>query len=421
VDHPLAGMIFLLLPTDVLACEIFSHLSSGDLARLEVAVTDQCSRHHLMDVYPALHHLQPSPGGLDVLQMTWFFKRRIPLSSITFSCRCTANNVTVILNMLYDSTYATAVKSMTLSCDLIQSMHVSQILTMCTKLESIYHLKAYGDSELNDALMTQLSMRCPGLTSLTVDQFGPRSTFSDTSFRALSKGCPSLTYLDLSTTNTSEAALIALAEGCPDLTTVLLEEATRIREAGFISLARCCHSLTTLNFIDCNVTSAVIVALAHGCPLLSNLRVWNSDGDLDNSVVLLAQKCPMLTYLQLVSCDLTDAAVCALARGCRMLTELDVSFSGVTDASVEALMEYCPMLTNLGLMCTEVTDTSVLAIANGGLSNLNCLDVEDMSEDDIPYIITDEALEELRNKRPDVFLSAFSFNSKHEADSLFTA
>jgi hypothetical protein len=98
------------LPTDVLVHELFPFLSTQELSHLDVAVSDQCTRRLLMDVYPALRNLKHSAQGLDVHEMAWFFKRCIPLSSITFARNIASENITAIFDMIHDSGYAKSIK-----------------------------------------------------------------------------------------------------------------------------------------------------------------------------------------------------------------------------------------------------------------------------------------------------------------------
>jgi hypothetical protein len=338
-----------------------------------------------MDVYPALRYLTHSERGLDEHEMTWFFKRCIPLSSIKYARQNTPDNLTAILEMIQDGGHATSVKHMDLIwCgEKFDAFHCGLILTMYTGLESL-DVSRWGAG-------------CIGV-------YHP---LSEACFSALGQGCPSLTNIDLSRCRgISEAAMITLTEGCPDLTTVNLRRSD-VDSAAIIARAARSHSLTSLDLFNCVVTDAALTAVAQGCPRLTKLVLWNElrVSITDVSVIALADGCPLLTYLDLNNCAISDAAVVALACRCRSLIHLDLGWCNITDTAVTALIQHSASLTALNLAHTDVTDASILAIANGGLPSLERLDITKQLRNDYAdnVIISAQASEELARKRPLIF------------------
>ena len=82
------------LPTELLVHEVFPLLNIHDLNCLDVAVSDQRVRPLLLELYPFLRFQTHSKRGLTEHEMRWFFERRIPLSSISFSQHNTSDNIT---------------------------------------------------------------------------------------------------------------------------------------------------------------------------------------------------------------------------------------------------------------------------------------------------------------------------------------
>ena len=117
-----------------------------------------------MDVYSFLLNLNHSIQGLNEHEMTWFFKRGIPLSSITFSRSSTLDNITAIFDMVNDSGHSKSVKHIhILPGRTISESHCTQVL-QCTGLETL-HLNGC-EVVFTEAFMTQLGQRCPKLTTL---------------------------------------------------------------------------------------------------------------------------------------------------------------------------------------------------------------------------------------------------------------
>ena len=93
-----------------------------------------------------------------------------------------------------------------------------------------------------------------------------------------------------------------------------------------------------------NLCDAVILALANGCPGLTNINVSSCGVLTDAAIIALANGCPGLTNVNLTSCkNVTDATIIALVNGCPGLSDLDLtSCINVTDAAIVALANRCP-------------------------------------------------------------------------------
>ena len=150
--------------------------------------------------------------------------------------------------------------------------------------------------------------------------------------------------------NVTDAAITALANGCPALRHVDLQNCYNLTDAAKIIPG----SMTKRNGFQTfcveadgasvNLCDAVILALANGCPGLTNINVSSCGVLTDAAIIALANGCPGLTNVNLTSCkNVTDATIIALVNGCPGLSDLDLtSCINVTDAAIVALANRCP-------------------------------------------------------------------------------
>jgi hypothetical protein len=138
-------------------------------------------------------------------------------------------------------------------------------------------------------------------------------------------------------------------------------------------------------------TSDSLILLANSCPLLLTLELIGCDLIDDTSLSFLAEKCKLLTLLNLRDCgNLTDISFIKIARGCNLLKEVYFPRTAITDKTllslkdiinpqiqwrkVElwecneisdyglcALIESCKQLEHLDVdRCDAITDSSIL-------------------------------------------------------------
>ena len=129
----------------------------------------------------------------------------------------------------------------------------------------------------------------------------------------------------------------------------------------------------SVNLKGCrNFTDASILAVAEGCPNLTELNVSGCGRLTDASIAAVAEKCPKLATLKVQGCGrLTDASITAVAGKCPKLAKLDASYCrNLTDASLADVADSCANLTEL-----DVTRCNLTALpANiGKLSRLRKL------------------------------------------------
>jgi hypothetical protein len=144
------------------------------------------------------------------------------------------------------------------------------------------------------------------------------------------------------------------------------------------------------------ITYSVLNALKHGLPNLKILHVHTTLPPTDEFILNVAQKCPLLTELDLRWCEtITDISMVALARGCPGLTCLKMAgCRNLTDTSMVAIAHGCPNLTTLRIWeCPKITDLSIVEIAHG-CPNIMMIDIG------LCWMLTDASVLVLENECP---------------------
>lgn len=131
-------------------------------------------------------------------------------------------------------------------------------------------------------------------------------------------------------------------------------------------------SLTT-----CDVEDDVVLAAIACFPNLKLLRLAH-DFITDATLLVIAHSCPHLRLISLYDqAIITDAAVEVLAQCCAALTVVDIGFcTALTDRSVVALATHCLHLERLYLEGNKVlTDLSLAAVCQYNSATLDVLNV----------------------------------------------
>jgi hypothetical protein len=147
----------------------------------------------------------------------------------------------------------------------------------------------------------------------------------------------------------TDATLTECAQHCPLVTTVRLAACSNVTTGGMRVLVSALRRLRVLHIWACvQLGDDTVLAIAEHCPLLEELSC--PVGVPDAAVVKLAEGCPHLTVLGLAGTHVGDAGLLALATHCVNLKELYLhDCSNITMLGVRALAENCPVLECTGL------------------------------------------------------------------------
>jgi hypothetical protein len=264
-------------------------------------------------------------------------------------------------------------------------------------LPTAHHLKhldlsaCYGITAVN-----MLTLIHPGLEHLNIANLNKnfffesrgdvRYNISDAVVAALA-GCNSLSYLDISCSDVSDAALDSALDANRRLKHLDLSCCAKITGKTLAG----CTNLTHLSLSSCvEVTDDTVVALAAGCRKLEHLNLVSCNKITDAAVEALAVGCAGLENLNLIGCaKLTDAAFVALAAGCSGMRYLSIGECEITDESFAALAVGCSGLERMNVMrCDMITDMSALAIC-GCLKYLFIASCENLTADAVETFIAD--------------------------------
>ena len=150
-------------------------------------------------------------------------------------------------------------------CRRFEGTTMRHVAARCPRLQS---LNATGCPRITDDAVLEICRRCPSLTSL---ELGECALLTDI---ALSELPVSLVRLDLSScTNLTDRSVAMIAGRCKHIHTLRLAGRT-ISDDGVRYLANMCHeSLVSLELVGCNISDAAVQLLAVKCQRLHTLRI----------------------------------------------------------------------------------------------------------------------------------------------------
>ncbi|CAA0404760.1 unnamed protein product [Arabidopsis thaliana] len=113
---------------------------------------------------------------------------------------------------------------------------------------------------------------------------------------------------------------------------------------------------------ESKVTDVGLGAVAHGCPSLRVVSLWNLPAVSDLGLSEIARSCPMIEKLDLSRCPgITDSGLVAIAENCVNLSDLTIdSCSGVGNEGLRAIARRCVNLRSISIRsCPRIGDQGV--------------------------------------------------------------
>lgn len=132
-------------------------------------------------------------------------------------------------------------------------------------------------------------------------------------------------------------------------------------------------SIRGMNSI-CGVTNVGLKAIAHGCPSLRALSLWNIATIGDEGLLEIAKECHLLEKLDLCKCPLiSNKALIAIAEGCPNLTVLSIeSCPNIGNEGLQAIGRSCTKLQSISIKdCPLIGDRGVSSLISSASSSLN--------------------------------------------------
>lgn len=138
------------------------------------------------------------------------------------------------------------------------------------------------------------------------------------------------------------------------------------------------------------VTNFGIKAIAHGCPSLRVLSLWNTSAISDEGLIEIANGCHRLEKLDLSHCNaVTDKALLAIAKNCPNLTSLTIeSCPKIGNGSLEAVGHYCCSLKSVSIKnCSLVGDHGIASLFSKAGNVLTKVRLESLNISDVSLAV----------------------------------
>ncbi|PHT52322.1 EIN3-binding F-box protein 1 [Capsicum baccatum] len=231
------------------------------------------------------------------------------------------------------------------------------MLLSSVRSSEICRSKSY--TNLNDSTMISkdedLEVECDGYLTRCVE--GKKAT--DVRLAAIAVGTSTrggLGKLSVRGSNSvrgiTNVGLSAIAHGCPSLRVLSLWNVPCIGDEGLLEVARECRSLEKLDLSHCpSISNKGLVAIAENCPSLTSLTIESCPNIGNEGLQAIGRCCNKLQSLTIKDCPLVgDQGIASiLSSGASMLTKVELHGLNITDFSLAVIGHYGKQITNLCL------------------------------------------------------------------------
>jgi hypothetical protein len=212
--------------------------------------------------------------------------------------------------------------------------------------------------KITDTGVAALTKGCPTLEYIDLQDC---SQLTDSSLKSIGQYCSGLTYIDISSIKVTDIGICHLTLGCPHLQSVILHDCALLTEDSFSATGSRCHGVKTLR-VKGVVNDACLTALTQGCsPAQSNpTNDWLILSDC-------TRHCHGLMVIDIGDCKkLKSAGVEAMAKGCPYSTSIDlINCPNVKDSALVALGQYCHPLLDIIVDNESITDHGITSLLRG--------------------------------------------------------
>lgn len=252
-------------------------------------------------------------------------------------------------------------------------------------------LKSHMDVEVNNVLGDGYLTRClegkkatdvrlaaiavgvqghGGLGKLSIR--GSNSGLSNSGFKAIACGCPSLRALSMwSVSTVGDEGIIEIANGCQLLEKLELRHCPAITDKSLEAIAKNCPKLTSLIVESCsNIGNKGLQAIARSCPNLRSITLKNCSAVGDQGVASLFSLAGyILTKVRLEGLNISDVSLAVIGHFGSALTDLVLSGLQHVNERGFWVMGHCKGLANLQSFavtaCRGLTDVGLEAVGRG--------------------------------------------------------
>ncbi|XP_020207848.1 EIN3-binding F-box protein 1 [Cajanus cajan] len=187
----------------------------------------------------------------------------------------------------------------------------------------------------------------------------------------------------------TDAGLSAVAHGCPSLRSLSLWNVSSIGDQGLSEIAKGCHMLEKLDICQASsISNKSLIAIAKGCPNLTTLNIESCPKIGNEGLQAIARSCPKLQCISIKDCPLVgDHGVSSLLSSANNLSRVKLHDLNITDFSLAVIGHYGKAIVNLvlcGLQNVSERGFWVMGVAQGlhklmSLTVTSCRGVTDAS------------------------------------------
>ncbi|KAF7817251.1 EIN3-binding F-box protein 1 [Senna tora] len=141
---------------------------------------------------------------------------------------------------------------------------------------------------------------------------------------------------------------------------------------------------------DRAVTDLGLKAVAHGCPSLKGLSLWDIATIGDEGLIEIASGCHQLEKLDLCKCPaISDKALIAVAKNCPNLTELSIeSCPKIGNEGLQAIGQLCSNLRSISIKdCISVGDQGIASLLSSRSCDLTKVKLQALTISDLALAV----------------------------------
>lgn len=182
------------------------------------------------------------------------------------------------------------------------------------------------------------------------------------------------------TRGVTNLGLSAIAHGCPSLRVLSLWNVPSIGNEGLFEIAKECHLLEKLDLCQCpSISNKGLIAIAENCPNLTAVSIESCSNIGNESLQAIGRCCPNLQSITIKDCPLLgDQGIASLLSSTSLvLKRVKLQALNITDFSLAVIGHYGKGITNLVLVGLQnVSEKGFWAMGNArGLMTLSSLAV----------------------------------------------
>nr|GMD82754.1 EIN3-binding F-box protein 1-like [Ipomoea batatas] len=178
----------------------------------------------------------------------------------------------------------------------------------------------------------------------------------------------------------TNVGLSAIAHGCPSLRVLSLWNVPSVGDEGLLEIAKECQSLEKLDLCQCpSVSNKGLIAIAENCPNLTSLTIESCPSIGNEGLQAIGRCCTKLQSVTIKDCPLVaDQGVASLlSSASTVLTKVKLHALNITDFSLAVIGHYGKAITCLNLSALHnVSQKGFWVMGNAqGLHNLASLTI----------------------------------------------